>query len=161
MPEAPHMSRREFVTTVTVAVGTIMGAVIVVPAIGYIITPAVNTQESDAWVALGPLENFPLDEPTLVNFVRTKVNGWEKTSTSYGAYVLRGEGEQATVLSNACTHLSCRVNWKTETQLYVCPCHDAKFNKDGTVSSGPPPKPLNEYENKVEEGILYIHFVEA
>jgi menaquinol-cytochrome c reductase iron-sulfur subunit len=161
MPEAPHMSRGDFVKTVTVAVGTIMGAVVGIPAIGYLITPAVKGQVSDAWVTLGPVESFPVGEPTLVNFVRTIVNGWEKTATSYGAYVIRGEGEQVTVFSNACTHLSCRVIWKPDEQFFVCPCHDGKFNKDGTVSSGPPPSPLIVYESKVEEGILSIHFVEA
>ena len=32
---------------------------------------------------------------------------------------------------------------------------------EGKVVSGPPPKPLDEYENKVEDGNLFIHFVEG
>ena len=45
MPDSPHMNRREFVTIVTAAVGSAMGVAIGLPAIGYVITPAVNVQE--------------------------------------------------------------------------------------------------------------------
>ena len=64
-------------------------------------------------------------------------------------------------LSNICTHLSCRVTWEDGRQEYVCPCHDAQFDIVGDVLSGPPPRPLDSYEIKVEEGDLFIHFVEA
>jgi Rieske Fe-S protein len=30
------------------------------------------------------------------------------------------------------------------------------FDKDGQVISGPPPRPLDRYEAKVEDGQLYI-----
>jgi Rieske Fe-S protein len=161
MPDSPHMTRREFVTIVTATVGTAIGAAIGLPSIGYIITPAVNVQESDAWIPLGPLENFPVGIPTLVSFVRTQVNGWEKTSTSYGVFVVRGEGDQIDTLSNVCTHLSCRVNWDDPSQQFVCPCHDAAFDINGEIVHGPQPRPLDEYENKIEEGNLFIHFVEG
>lgn len=161
MPDSPHMSRREFVQVVTIAVGTIMGAAIGLPAIGYLIAPALQAQEADAWVLLGPLESFPVGTPTLANFVRTKVNGWEKTANSYGIYIVRGQNDEITVFSNTCTHLGCRVTWKEDIQEYVCPCHDGKFSPDGSVNSGPPPRPLDKYESKVEEGNLLIHFVEA
>ena len=71
MPDSPHMNRREFVTIVTAAVGTAIGVVVGLPAIGYILTPATKTQESDAWIPLGPLENYPVGVPTLMSFVRT------------------------------------------------------------------------------------------
>jgi menaquinol-cytochrome c reductase iron-sulfur subunit len=161
MPDSPHMNRREFVTIVTATVGTAIGAAIGLPAVGYIITPAVNVQESDAWIPLGPLESYPVGVPTPMSFVRTQVNGWEKTANSYGVFVIRGEGEEVTVLSNVCTHLSCRVNWDDASKLFVCPCHDAAFDINGEIVHGPQPRPLDEYEHKIEEGNLFIHFVEG
>jgi Rieske Fe-S protein len=135
--------------------------VIGLPALAYIIYPATQTQESDAWIPLGPLENYPIGQPTLFNFTRTKVNGWEKTVNSYGAYVVRYTEAEHKVFSNTCTHLSCRVNWRdTETDFH-CPCHDGIFDMDGKVTDGPPPRPLDAYETKVEDGNLFIHFVEA
>jgi len=161
MPDSPHMNRREFVTVVTVAVGTAIGAVVGLPAIGYILTPAVKVQESEAWVPIGPLANFPVGVPTLISFVRSKVNGWEKTANSYGVFVIRGEGDQIKTLSNVCTHLSCRVNWDDASQQFKCPCHDAAFDINGGIIHGPQPRPLDEYEFKIEEGNLLIHFVEG
>ena len=161
MPDSPHMNRREFVTIVTAAVGTAIGAVVGLPAIGYILTPATKTQESDAWIPLGPLENYPVGVPTLMSFVRTQVNGWEKTANSYGVFVIRGEGDQLKTLSNVCTHLSCRVNWDDAAKEFKCPCHDAAFDINGGIIKGPQPRPLDGYEFKIEEGNLLIHFVEG
>lgn len=161
MPESPHMTRRDFVKTVTAVIGTLMGAVIGLPAIGYIITPARTTQEADAWIPLGSLESFPEGVPTLVNFVRTKVNGWERSANSYGVYVVRDPVNQVIAFSNICTHLGCRVSWQEASQEYICPCHDAAFDASGGIIKGPQPRPLDLYESKVEDGNLFIHFTEA
>jgi menaquinol-cytochrome c reductase iron-sulfur subunit len=161
MPKSHEVSRKDFVMVVTAFVGSVIGAVIGLPAIGYLIAPAAQTKKTEAWIPLGPLENFPEGVPTLASFVRTKVNGWEKTSNSYGVYVLREAGEQVKALSNVCTHLSCRVTWDAEAKQYHCPCHDAAFNINGEVTGGPPPRPLNGYEVKVEEGNVSIFFQEG
>jgi Rieske Fe-S protein len=84
-------------------------------------------------------------------------NGWEKTANSYGGYVVRS-GEVVTAFSNVCTHLSCRVTWKTDSQDFLCPCHDGKFNIQGQVVSGPPPRPLDTYQTKVEDGNLFVYY---
>ena len=161
MPDSPHMNRREFVTIVTATVGTAMGAAIGLPAIGYVLTPATNIQEAEAWIPLGPLNNFPPGVPTLISFVRTQVNGWEKTANSHGVFIVRGEGDELKVLSNVCTHLSCRVNWDDTAKQFKCPCHDAAFDIDGGIIHGPQPRPLDEYEYKIEDGNLLIHYVEG
>ena len=161
MGESYDLNRRQFVKVVLVSIGTIITAVIGLPAVAYLIYPATQTQESDAWIPLGPLANYPIGQPTLFNFTRTKVNGWEKTVNSYGAYVVRYTETAHRVFSNVCTHLSCRVNWREDAVDFHCPCHDGVFDIEGKVVSGPPPRPLDEYETKVEDGNLFIHFVEG
>ena len=59
-------------------------------------------------------------------------------------------------LSNICTHLGCRVRWATDEQQYLCPCHIGIFAKDGTVVSGPPPRPLDSYDLRVEDGQIQV-----
>ena len=161
MAKPPHLSRNDFVKGTVGVLGAVMGLVVGLPAIGYMISPALKSQKSDAWIALGPLENYPIGIPTLFTFTRTKLNGWEKTVNSFGVYVLR-QSETASdvkVFSNVCTHLSCRVTWKEDLIEYVCPCHDGRFGITGEIVSGPQPRPLDEYETKVEEGNLFIHLV--
>jgi Rieske Fe-S protein len=161
MSSSHQVNRRDFVKVVTAFLGTVMGAVIGLPAIGYILAPALKKQTSEAWIPAGPLENFPLGVPTLFNFTRSKINGWEKTTNSYGVYILRGEADSILALSNVCTHLSCRVSWKAEENWYACPCHAGYFDIEGGIVEGPPPRPLDAYETKIEEGTLYIHYVEG
>lgn len=159
MAKSPHLSRSDFVKFTIGVLGSIMGAIVGLPAIGYILSPALKTQKTDAWVALGPLENYPIGIPTLFTFTRTKVNGWEKTVNSFGAYVLRKSDSEVQVFSNVCTHLACRVAWKEDRQEYVCPCHDAQFDINGVVTGGPPPRPLDQYETKIEDGTLSIRLL--
>jgi menaquinol-cytochrome c reductase iron-sulfur subunit len=159
MPSSPHMSRREFVSIVTAAAGTVMGALIGIPAIGYLIAPALQKVSADAWIPAGALENYPVGVPILFNFNRTKVNGWDKTVNSYGVYIIQHEDGSISALSNKCTHLSCRVNWKQDAAAYICPCHDAYFDIDGQIIKGPQPRALDTYETKIEENNLFIHFL--
>jgi Rieske Fe-S protein len=161
MSGSHEVSRRDFVKVVTAILGSIMGAVVGLPAIGYLISPASKNQKSEAWVPLGPLEKIPVGVPVLFSFTRSKINGWEKTVNSYGVYALRGNNDELKVMSNVCTHLSCRVTWNEEKQAYVCPCHDANFDIEGNVIAGPPPSPLKLYEAKVENGTLLILFTEG
>jgi Rieske Fe-S protein len=161
MAGSQHISRRDFIKLTTAAVGTFIGAAIGLPTIAYLIDPALKTSSADAWIPLGDLESYEIDKPTLFTFTRSKINGWEKTVNSYGVFILRKSQTEVVVLSNKCTHLSCRVNWNDTKQRYICPCHDAQFDAGGKVLAGPPPRPLDAYETKVENGALSIHILEG
>lgn len=165
MSEAGHehgISRRGFVTGVVGVLGGLIAAIIGLPAIGYLISPALKKQRSDEWVPLGKIEDLTEDQPKLFSFTRTKQVGWERTANSYGVYVVRKPDGKLDVLSNVCTHLSCRVTWDEGLGEYLCPCHDGHFAKDGAIISGPQPRPLDRFEFRVEDdGTLLIHLVEA
>jgi Rieske Fe-S protein len=161
MSGSGHISRRDFITMVTAAVGTFITAVVGLPAIAYLLGPALKVTSGNAWVPVGKLDSFEIGKPTLATFTRSKVNGWEKTVNSYGVFVLRKSATEILAFSNVCTHLGCRVNWQADKSEYICPCHDARFSADGKVVSGPPPRPLDKYETRVADGILSIHFLEG
>jgi Rieske Fe-S protein len=165
MSGSNRISRRDFILLTTSAIGGIITAVIGIPVVGYLIDPALRAGGKDAWIPIGKLENIPVGAPYPFSFTRTKVNGWEKTSTSHGGFVLRKseDPKNILILSSRCTHLACRVNWNEAAGAYLCPCHDAKFDRDGKVLGGPPPRPLDRYEEfKVDDnGSLLIHFTEG
>jgi Rieske Fe-S protein len=158
---SPVLDRKGFVKIVTAALGSLMAAIIGLPVIQYFISPALTKAAEDDWITLGDLDNYPLGTPTLFNFTLTKVNGWERSSQSYGVFVLRKSLEDVTVYSDICTHLSCRVNWNESSQQYACPCHAAYFDIEGKVISGPPPRPLDQFELKVESNQLFIYLREG
>ena len=45
-------------------------------------------------------------------------------------------------MSAVCTHLGCTVNLGADGKGFHCPCHGSQFDENGTVVSGPAPKPL-------------------
>ena len=163
MSGSNQLSRRDFIKATTGVVGGIIGVVLGIPAIGYLIAPALREDKAGAPVAIGKLEDIPVGQFHQFSFTITKVNGWERTATNYGGYLLRRSEspDDILVLSSRCTHLCCTVNWNEATQKFTCPCHDASFNAEGKVLDGPPPEPLGHFEYSVDsEGVITIVPVE-
>jgi menaquinol-cytochrome c reductase iron-sulfur subunit len=164
MPEIEHgggISRRSFVTGVVTFLGSLIASVIGIPAIGYMISPGLQKRTSDEWVPIGKLDDIPMDIPVLSTFTRTTQVGWERSANTFGVYVIRKSDGELDIFSNVCTHLSCRVSWKDDQDAFVCPCHNGIFSKDGSIVSGPQPRPLDRYEYKIEDGTLLVHLVEG
>lgn len=92
-------------------------------------------------VSLGPLDAMP--EGTVRLFPRLDV-----------AVVRRASG--IALVSLRCTHLGCQL--RLAGQQLVCPCHGGRFDLDGAVQGGPPPRPLPWLEGQVSrsgEVLLY------
>jgi quinol---cytochrome c reductase iron-sulfur subunit, bacillus type len=159
------INRREFIKGVAAVVGGLITTVIGIPTIAYLIDPALKQSAKEGWIPVGKLENIPIGKPAPFSFTRVQVNGWERTSTSHGGFILRKSEDpnDLLILNSRCTHLACTVNWSENDQLYLCPCHDAKFSKQGEVLGGPPPRPLDRYsEFRVDDdGIVEIFYKEA
>ncbi len=160
------ISRRDFMKTTVYFVGGIIGAAVGLPAVGYLIDPALKGGSKEAWIPIGKMEDMPeLGKPYTFSFTRVQVNGWERTATSHGGFVIRRSEtpDDLLILNSRCTHLACTVNWKEEERIFFCPCHDASFGIEGEVLDGPPPRPLDRYvEFRVtEEGILEIFYKEG
>jgi menaquinol-cytochrome c reductase iron-sulfur subunit len=158
MAKSPHLTRNEFVKAMVGVLGTVMGVMIALPGVGFLIGPFLKVEKSDAWIPAGPLENYPVGQPTPFSFTRTKINGWERTSNSHGVYILRTSETETVVMSNICTHLACRVKWQEEHNIFHCPCHDGDFGPQGEIIKGPQDRPLDRFASKVEDGVLLIEF---
>jgi Rieske Fe-S protein len=86
----------------------------------------------------------------------TQQTGWITSEEEISVYVVTQDGREYIALSNICTHLGCRVRWITDQGVFFCPCHNGVFDKVGTVVSGPPPRPLDQYDLKIEDDKLFI-----
>ena len=51
--------------------------------------------------------------------------------------------------SAVCTHLNCTVQYDDEASVIWCACHNGKYDLNGQVISGPPPRPLDAYQVNV------------
>ncbi|MDA8413069.1 MAG: ubiquinol-cytochrome c reductase iron-sulfur subunit [Desulfobacteraceae bacterium] len=72
------------------------------------------------------------------------------------AVLVRKKGGELVALSAVCTHLGCIVQWEKEKQDFLCPCHAGRYTPDGTVISGPPPKPLAKLPFSVANGEITV-----
>lgn len=70
-------------------------------------------------------------------------------------FVVRLE-EGYRVFSGVCTHLGCIVRWEENKGRFYCPCHQGIFNKQGEVTGGPPPRPLDEYQVELDNNLVFI-----
>ena len=53
---------------------------------------------------------------------------------------------QLKAFSAVCTHLNCTVQYDDEASIIWCACHNGKFDLNGQVISGPPPRALEAYQ---------------
>jgi Rieske Fe-S protein len=97
-----------------------------------------------------------LGTPTLFKAAVERTTGWIVEQSELSVYVLTDNGRDFLAMSNICTHLGCRVRWIADQERFFCPCHNGVFAKDGTVLEGPPPRPLDRFEVKLEGGTVFI-----
>ena len=79
-----------------------------------------------------------------------KVNSGKivKFGSAPALLVRAGENEWR-AYSAVCTHLNCTVQYQESSRQIWCACHNAVYDLNGKVVSGPPPAPLEEYEVRV------------
>ena len=155
MEKDKDISRRDAMKVAISLIGGLIGTAIGIPAIAYLIGPALKKEEAN-WVRVSSLSSIELGTPTLLKPRVTRPSGWIVDEEEVGVYILTEDGRDYHAMSNICTHLGCRVRWIVEKQHFYSPCHNGVFDKHGYVVSGPPPRPLDEFETKVEDDNLYI-----
>jgi len=97
-------------------------------------------------------------------FIAGKVSDFKMGEVIYfrkeKTFIQRVEGGFL-AFSAVCPHLSCVVNWNEMQKKFECPCHGAKFNQNGEVFEGPPPRPLDLHKLQIVEEKLVIDTASA
>lgn len=156
MSEGKQISRRSFLAIATWVIGGFIGVAMAIPGIAYIIGPALKRDERQDWIRLASTSKVELGTPNLFKVKIQRQTGWIVNEEEISVYVLTDNGRDFVAMSNICTHLGCRVRWISDQEQFFCPCHNAVFAKDGKVVSGPPPRPLDRYQVKVEDDQLFV-----
>ena len=60
--------------------------------------------------------------------------------------VFRDPQQRLRACSAKCTHEGCTVQYKADESIIWCACHNGRFDLDGRVLSGPPPRALAAYK---------------
>jgi Rieske Fe-S protein len=156
MSEEKSVTRRQFLGALTWAIGGLLSLGFGVPAIAYLLGPALRREEAQGWILLTATNKVELGTPTLFRARIQHQTGWIVQEQEHAIYVLTDNGRDFVAMSNICTHLGCRVRWIADREQFYCPCHNGIFDREGQVVSGPPPRPLDRFETRVEDGQLFV-----
>mgnify|MGYP000328883426 CR=1 FL=1 len=94
-------------------------------------------------------------KPVKRNIVVSQDAGWGKFQSQKAVWVIRN-GEKVTVFTSVCPHLGCTVNAKSD--VFICACHDSKWDVAGKMQGGPTPRGLDALEYKVENDVLKVRY---
>jgi Rieske Fe-S protein len=153
---SPRTPRRTFFEWITYGLGAVAAVVVGIPLVGY----ATGIRKKPvAWVPLGIIESFPLNETRLMRFENPIRQPWDGVVAKTGVYV-RNQGQdhpdQFLVLAMNCAHLGCPVSWFPQSGLFMCPCHGGVYYADGQRASGPPPRGLFRCVWRIQGGQLEV-----
>lgn len=152
--EPPRPARRNFFRGLVTSIGAAIAGILGVPLAGFYVLPAFRKTEA-VWKECGPLNTFPVGDITLAQLKPLAQREWPDDWGTEAAWVYR-RGEQDFVVYNThCTHVGCPVTWSPQARRFFSPCHGGVFDADGRVLAGPPPRPLDRFEVKIEKGLLF------
>jgi menaquinol-cytochrome c reductase iron-sulfur subunit len=152
---AREASRRGFLNRISLALCGVAAAAVGVPVLSYIITPLLRPSPQE-WFSMGPVDGFQVGQTVLKSLPDVSPVAWAGQVAESAIWVRRTGDQAFTVFAINCTHLGCPVNWRADANLFMCPCHGGVYYSDGTVAGGPPPRPLFQYETRIQAGQLQV-----
>jgi Rieske Fe-S protein len=135
-------------------ISSVIGAILAVPLGGFFALPALRRREV-VWSEVGRVDEFAEGEIKFALLKPLTEPIWPEAAAKMGTFVSRKADGSFDLFHTHCTHAGCPVNWNPAAQRFFSPCHGGVFDSDGRVLAGPPPRPLDRHEWKVENGVLY------
>lgn len=153
-PQSPEeIDRRRFLSRLSIAAGSIAGIIVAVPAVAFLLG---LRKPPFIWRTVGKVTDFDVGLTVQVVFQDPSPLPWAGVTAQTAAWLRRDSEQEFIAFSVVCTHLGCPVRWLQSAELFMCPCHGGVFYKNGTVASGPPPRPLRRYPVRVQNGEVQI-----
>ncbi len=137
------INRRKFLNSI-LGIGGIGGILsIFYPIVSYLIPPKMAEPKVNS-VKAGSTSDFAANSYKIVKFGRKPV------------ILIKTVDNQYKALSASCTHLDCIVQYKSDTKQIWCACHNGIYDLNGRNISGPPPRPLEQYDVKIVKDEIVI-----
>jgi Rieske Fe-S protein len=152
-----EVGRRTFLSYVNVAIGGFIAALLGIPVIGAAVAGAFSQGQTNQ-VSAGPVSGFQTDQPKAVTVTVTTKDGWVQSNEDKGVWVIKKSDTDFAVYNGRCVHLGCAYSWNPTDKLFECPCHGGRYTIDGKVVAGPPPRPLDTLQWKVDQGNLVVDY---
>jgi len=150
IPEPPAPTGRRlalvlFVNTVVALIGGGLAAVL-----GAFTFGSRASASQVRWSRAGTTSDLKPDEPVARVLSVSRVDGWYRARARETVFLVWDGDKTIRAMSATCTHLGCQVQWQSKEKKFRCPCHGGVYAADGTVLEGPPPRPLQTIEARLE-----------
>jgi len=134
---------------------------IVLPMIRFAVDPLLQPKQEGNFVKVIE-ESKVTNDPQQVEFKVHQVDGWYESDPNLQALISKDAEGKIYALSPVCKHLGCHIGVfnKEIPDRYLCPCHGAIYDRYGK-SYKVAPKPLDEYQVKIDNGWVYLGPLEA
>lgn len=141
--EPKGMPRRGFVETLLGGGFLATTIAFIYPVVRYLVPPRVSDLGNDSVVAarVGDLK------PNTGKVFRFG---------SRPAILVRSADGEYHALSAVCTHLGCTVQYRDDTKRIWCACHNGTYDLNGRNISGPPPRPLEQFDVQVRGDEIFV-----
>lgn len=153
--ENEEISRRKFFMKVSLGLAGLSAAVAAIPVISAVLAPLLESKV-EKWRTVGKLNDFKINTTNLVTFINADPEPYAGMTAKSAAWLRRSSDANFIAFAANCTHLGCPVRWEKDAHLFMCPCHGGVYYADGSVATGPPPKPLTRYQVRVFNGEVQI-----
>jgi menaquinol-cytochrome c reductase iron-sulfur subunit len=147
--------RRRLLANGIKALVGLFGLALGIPLVGFFLSPALKKDRRE-WIEIADLGQMRDGEPTKIPYRHMRKDGWKMVETRRTAFLMQREDGSLIALTNRCTHLGCGVDWNSNAQRFICPCHGGAFDALGRVLEGPPPKALEQLPVKVEGKKIFL-----
>ncbi len=106
------------------------------------------------WLEVGKAEDLDAETFKLHVLSVQQRHAWKNERRQVAVWIKDLYPKDPIALLAVCTHLGCAVAW--EQDEFVCPCHGGKYDAQGSVTAGPPPRALARCEVKIEGEFCFL-----
>ena len=152
-------TRRSYLAWLLGLASTAASAVAAIPLVRFTLSPLKAAPAETEWSDAGPVCDVKdLTSPLSRTVTLEQIDGWRKTVSEKVVYISKDPAGNLCALSAVCPHLGCCVQWQESKNSFVCPCHGACYEPNGTRTGGPAPRGMDTLETKVQDGRLFVHY---
>jgi Rieske Fe-S protein len=147
-PPASRGRRRALVLFVNTAVALIGGGLSAV--LGAFAVRGARRESAGRWIRVGTTADLRAGTPVPRVLAVPRVDGWYRERARETVFLVWDGADRVRALSATCTHLGCQVRWEGDAKRFHCPCHGGVYDASGQVVSGPPPRPLDTIDARID-----------
>ncbi len=156
-------ARRAFLGTLTAGLTAVVGALAVIPGLGFLATPLRRATTSGSGVPLRVAADGEVKpgKPVRVTAIGRREDAWLRLDrvTLGSLWLVRAhDGAPIKAFSTVCPHLGCGIDWNPATAKFDCPCHASSFDTDGRCLGGPSPRDLDQLDVKLDGHDVLVRY---